>query len=185
MERGTIVNGLRLKEPRVGRLAVALLTGVTLAGTISCAKSGRSRGPVADGATPVAQDTGAKPVPPQESRSVALQGARVPPGGWGGQGLALTVTESGAHLEFDCGSGDIPRPIVTDGEGRIALDGVFTPGQPGPTRGNGAADRMPARYVGRVEGERMTLGVTLIDTGQSMGSFNVAKGADAILRRCL
>ena len=112
-------------------------------------------------------------------------GVRVPIGAWGGQGLALVVTEAGAHLEFDCGSGEIVTPLMADVDGALVVEGVFVPGRPGPVRDNEEPARFPARYEGRVSADRLTLAVTLTDTRQSMGSFTLVKGGDATLRKCL
>ena len=36
---------------------------------------------------------------------------------WGGQGISMEVTESGATLDFDCASGNITESIAPDSAG--------------------------------------------------------------------
>ena len=110
---------------------------------------------------------------------------RVQTGAWGGEHLALTVTETGAHLEFDCASGDVTEPLTVDREGRLAVDGVYVRGHGGPIRPGEEPDRKPARYSGRIEGNTMTLAVTLTDSKENVGTFTVTHGAQPRLRRCL
>jgi hypothetical protein len=110
---------------------------------------------------------------------------RVQTGAWGGEHLALTVTETGAHLEFDCASGDVTEPLTVDREGRLAVDGVYVRGHGGPTRSGEEPDRKPARYSGRIEGNTMTLAVTLTDSKENVGTFTLTHGAQPRLRRCL
>src|SRR6267142_1618957 len=50
--------------------------------------------------------------------------ATVPNGTWGGEHASLTVTDAGAHAEFDCASGDIDQPLAVDAEGRLNVEGV-------------------------------------------------------------
>jgi hypothetical protein len=112
-------------------------------------------------------------------------GTRVQTGVWGGEHLALTVTESGAHLEFDCASGDVTEPLTVDRDGRLGVDGVYVRGHGGPIRSGEEPERKPARYSGRIEGNTMTLDVTLTDSKESVGTFTLTHGAQPRLRRCL
>lgn len=43
----------------------------------------------------------------------------------------------------------------------------------------------PARYTGRVDGLRMTLTVTITDTGQRLGTFTLTLGVAGHILRCL
>ena len=109
----------------------------------------------------------------------------VPAGSWGGDGIALTVTDAGARLEFDCATGEIPTPLTVDADGRLAVDGVFVREHGGPAREDEAPDRHPARYAGRLEGTTLTLDVTLTDSKQIVGTFTVTRGRAARIRKCL
>jgi hypothetical protein len=106
-------------------------------------------------------------------------------GTWGGEHIALTVSGDGAHLEFDCASGDITGPLTIDTDGRLSIEGVYIQGHGGPIRSDEQSDRKRARYSGRVEGTKLTLDITLIDSNESVGSFTLTHGAEPIVRKCL
>jgi hypothetical protein len=105
-------------------------------------------------------------------------------GTWGGRGIALAVTNTGAHAEFDCASGDITKPLTVDSNGRLAVDGVFVRERPGPIREGEESDRKPARYSGRVDGETMTLMVTLTEANQTIGTYTLRHGAAPRVTKC-
>jgi hypothetical protein len=108
----------------------------------------------------------------------------VPTGNWAGTHIGLVVSETGATIEYDCGHGTIDQPLV-------AADGVFTAfgthyrAHGGPVREGEAPDSHPARYDGKTDGEKMTLDVTLTDSGEKLGSFTLQRGASTNLTRCL
>ena len=136
---------------------------------------------------------------PQKGRAarrapVSKKGAsRMLKGLWGGQHIALHVTDAGARVEYDCGRGTIDSPIRPDGAGRFDLRGTHIEERGGPVRapdireenGEGpvAAGR-PARYKGRVREGQMTLTVTLADTGEDLGTFSLAHGREPEIVRC-
>ena len=118
------------------------------------------------------------------SMAGAPDGGRVQTGTWGGEHAALTVIDSGAHLEFDCASGDITRPLTTDRDGRLAVDGVFVQEHAGAVRLGEEPERKPARYVGRLSGKTLTFDVVLIDSNETIGSFTLTFGAAPHVRKC-
>ena len=94
-------------------------------------------------------------------------------GSWGGDQIGLRIDSNAATVEFGCAAGSIDEPFVTDASGRFSLPGSwwFTP----PVVSQGwQPEKRPARYSGVVEGERMTLTVTLLDDNQLLGSFTLA-----------
>jgi hypothetical protein len=109
---------------------------------------------------------------------------RVSAGTWGGQGIALTVTEAGAHVEFPCAHGDVSEPLTVDGNGNLAVDGVFVQERPGPVRIGEEPEKKPARYTGKVDGNTMTLDVILKDSNQSVGSYSLTHGATPRVTKC-
>lgn len=109
---------------------------------------------------------------------------RVPVGTWGGEHVALIVTETGAHLEFDCAFGDITQPLTFDRSGRLAVEGVFVQEHGGPVRLGEKPDRRPARYFGRLNGKTLTFEATLIDSNTSIGSFTLVSGATPRITKC-
>ena len=118
------------------------------------------------------------------SAVVGPDGGRVPIGAWGGQGVALQVTETGAHIEFDCASGEIAQPLMIDNDGRLAVDGVFVQERAGAIRVGEEPERKPARYSGRVDSKTMTLNVVLTESNETMGTFTLTRGADPRVRKC-
>ena len=120
---------------------------------------------------------------PNASRSV-------PPGPWGGRGIALTVEDSGAKIEMDCAHGRITGRLVLDADGRFELPGTFTRERPGPVHmgPNGEAQEEkgePARYSGRVEGDALRVSIRLESGGREMGPFELQAGTTPRLHKCL
>jgi hypothetical protein len=113
-----------------------------------------------------------------------LFNARVAVGTWGGQHVALIVTEEGARLDFDCASGEIRQPLTIDSKGKLAVDGVFMREHPGRQRVGEEPEEQPARYSGTIAGDTLTFEVTLKESKQSMGTFVVTRGATAQVRKC-
>ncbi len=106
-------------------------------------------------------------------------------GEWGGEHIALTVTAAGATLEYDCASGTMDEPLLPDESGRFEARGTFVPGKGGPVIEGGEPERYPALHQGTADGETMTLRVTRLDTGESVGTFFLALGAPPRVYRCL
>jgi hypothetical protein len=106
-------------------------------------------------------------------------------GEWGGEHVALTVAASGATLEYDCASGTIDEPLNPDGSGRFEARGTFVPGKGGPAIEGEEPVGYPALHQGTTDGETMTLRVTRLDTGESVGTFVLALGAAPQVFRCL
>jgi hypothetical protein len=109
---------------------------------------------------------------------------RVRAGTWGGTGAALKVTDAGAKIESDCANGQIPGPLALDADGRFAAEGTWTAEHAGPVRIDEEPVAARVRYAGRVSGSTMTLDVSLIESGQSLGSFTLKFGSDGQLRKC-
>lgn len=109
----------------------------------------------------------------------------VTPGPWGGSHVSMQVTSTGAHLEYDCADGVIEAPLRPDAAGRFTAAGAHTPGRGGPIRVGEILPTFRARYEGQVEGERMSLLVTLVDTGVVLGPFELRRGSSGLLVRCL
>lgn len=109
---------------------------------------------------------------------------RVATGAWGGRHVALTVTDAGARLEFDCAAGEISEALTIDSSGRLAVDGVFIRERPGAQRVGEEPARQPARYTGKLDGDTLTLDVTLKESNQSVGSYTVTRGNEARLFKC-
>jgi hypothetical protein len=106
-------------------------------------------------------------------------------GNWGGEHIGLTATADSSQIEYDCAAGRIQGPIVLDAEGRFSAAGSHTIGQGGPVRMDEAPDVHPARYDGRVSGNRMELRVLLSDRNEHIGTFRLERDAPPRVFRCL
>jgi hypothetical protein len=106
-------------------------------------------------------------------------------GEWGGEHILLTVALSESTVEYDCAHGTIQGTIAPDGEGNFELSGVHVREHGGPIREDEVPDEHPARYEGWTNGSRMRLTVTLTDTGQSIGPYELRLGGQAQLFKCL
>jgi hypothetical protein len=109
----------------------------------------------------------------------------IAPGPWGGSHVSMQVTSAGARLEYDCAEGAIEEPLRPNADGRFTATGSHTPGRGGPIRIGEVLPSFRARYDGQVEGERMSLLVTLTETGVELGSFQLQRGNAGVLLRCL
>jgi hypothetical protein len=103
---------------------------------------------------------------------------------WGGQGISMEATDSGATLDFDCASGIITEPILPDSAGKFSVKGLFARQRPGPTREDENNDGQPASYSGVVNGENLTLTITLAKNSEKVGDFTLAHGKTGRIRRC-
>jgi hypothetical protein len=109
----------------------------------------------------------------------------LPMGVWGGDHIAMTITESSVHLELDCAHGDVPNPITIDARGRFSVAGTFVREHGGPIRQDEVLDARPASYTGSVASNAMTLTIQQTDTNQVIGSFALVRGAQGRVVKCL
>lgn len=96
----------------------------------------------------------------------------------------MQVTELGADISYACAHGSINERLMLDGNGRFEALGTHVNESPGPLREDRPPDSHPARYTGRVEGQMMTLTVTLTDTKQEVGTFTLTYGRGGRVRKC-
>ncbi|HWS99183.1 MAG TPA: hypothetical protein VN256_02850 [Pyrinomonadaceae bacterium] len=121
-------------------------------------------------------------------KAVDVSGERVQSaqtGTWGGPHVQMDVGADGARLEFDCAHGATDGPLAPGDDGRFDLAGYFVVERGGPVRAGRKEKRLPARYSGRVEGQTMTLDVTLTEGGEHVGTFTLTRGRAGRLTRCL
>lgn len=102
---------------------------------------------------------------------------------WGGPHVRLVLTSGGAEIEFDCAHGEIKEPLKRDEQGRFNVAGTFVR-EGGPVRSDESSAVRPARYSGRVEGDKMTLTVTLTDSNEKLDEFSLTRGSDGRLWKC-
>lgn len=132
---------------------------------------------------PVARMLGAVVLYGCTTTGAVASGAAPVTGRWGGARADLTLTEAGGTISYDCAHGALHAPVVPDGAGGFDVAGVHVREQGGPVRIGQLPDSLPARYVGRVRGHRMTLRI-FIGT-DTLGPFELQLGAAAQLVRCL
>jgi len=106
-------------------------------------------------------------------------------GTWGGEHVALDVTLKGASLEFDCAIGTICKPLVVRADGTIEVRGTYTRAPGGPARVGDEPDIHPAMYAGHLEGDVLTLTVTLTDIGIEVGPYTLLRDGHAVLYLCV
>jgi hypothetical protein len=110
---------------------------------------------------------------------------RLPIGTWGGQGIRLETSDSGATVEYDCAHGSIDQPISIDEAGRFDVKGLHSREHGGPVREGEQAKGEPVRYVGQTDGDTLTLTVRLVNRDETIGTFTLVRGKPGRIRRCL
>jgi hypothetical protein len=116
------------------------------------------------------------------TRAAAAANA-VATGAWGGEHIVLQVSEKGADVEFDCAHGQVTQQITLDKHGDFDVAGTFTPEHGGPVRRDEKAQSASARYSGHVDGDTMSLTVTLGE--EKVGIYRLIRGLRAHVTKCL
>jgi len=106
-------------------------------------------------------------------------------GNWGGEHVSAMLTDSNGTLTFDCAVAAIDGGIIPESSGHFEASGTYTREHGGPVREGEVLPKLPARFSGSVGKNQFTLTVTLIGTGESMGSFTLHAGSDGRVLRCL
>jgi hypothetical protein len=117
--------------------------------------------------------------------SAARASRFVPQGTWGGDHVALVLDATHGTLEFDCAHGSVEAPMPLDSDGMFQVMGIFVREHGGPIREGETPDQHPARYVGTIDGKRMTLTVALSDESQQLGPFELELGGSPHVLKCL
>jgi hypothetical protein len=105
-------------------------------------------------------------------------------GTWGGDNVAVMVTEERTHVHVGCTFGDMPAEVPLDDEGRFAIDGNYVlrayPIQLGPS--------LPAQFSGVVSGRTLTLAIAVNDTVEkkvvALGPVSVVFGREPQMGSC-
>lgn len=104
-------------------------------------------------------------------------------GAWGGDHIALSLSDSGGTIEYDCARGAITRPLVVAPNGSFSVDGFHFRGHGGPVRQDEPVDSLPVRYSGTIKGSAMSLTVVFPTGAPSV--YALTKGAPPRVFRCL
>lgn len=97
----------------------------------------------------------------------------------------MTVSAAGATAEFDCAHGTIDGPLAVDSSQRFDVAGKFVQEHGGPIRVDETIAAVPARYSGTSRHGTMTLTITLMSGGQSLGPFELTFGQQGRVFKCL
>ena len=104
-------------------------------------------------------------------------------GAWGGDHVALTLTDSAGTLEYDCAHGGIDGPVRLERTGRFEASGVHVREHGGPIRDDEVPDSLPARYIGELRSGRMILRVVV--SSDTLGPFLLTRNGAPRLMKCL
>jgi hypothetical protein len=108
----------------------------------------------------------------------------VPESTWGANGIRLAVEETAVKIEYDCADGEIEQSLKVDEQGNFTANGVHIRQKGGPIREDSPPPRQPARYQGKISGDKMTLKVTLTENGEVIGTFTLERGKTPRMHRC-
>jgi hypothetical protein len=165
-------------------IAFLCLCPVTLSFQAGSCEKKKEEGKTVNEASPkptsVAAENSHLPHPDVNKRSM-------PTGVWGGRHIGMTVTETGAEIEYDCAHGVIEQPIKLDDVGRFDVNGTFVP-EGGPisvdTGGVSREKSFAARYYGEVKGEKMNLKVTIVESKLTLDELFLVHGQQPGLEKC-
>ena len=133
----------------------------------------------------ISQPTKTPPTSNQENGNMnQSKTTKVTPENWGATGIAVVVEENGVKIEFDCAVGEIKEKLTVNENGEFNADGTFTKESFGPIRVDNPPKSQPARYEGKISGDKMTLNVRLIDKKEKIGDFTLERGKFARLYKC-
>jgi len=107
----------------------------------------------------------------------------IPAGTWGGQHIKIEIANGSATIEYDCATGTIDGPLKLDSQGKFSLTGTHVR-EGGPTRIDGPGKGQPARFTGWTDGKKMNLTVTLADSKEALGTFELVHGNQGRIRKC-
>ena len=104
-------------------------------------------------------------------------------GAWGGTEASLALDRSGGELNYLCGNGTVDSTWTLSKSGAFAASGAhFFGGGPDPVQGRPAH---PARYSGQVNGDLLTLTVTVLDLNEKLGPFTLVRGGPPVHEMCV
>ena len=104
-------------------------------------------------------------------------------GAWGGNHVGLRLGLEGGTLDYDCAHGTI-GPVSVGADGRFVSEGTHTPEHGGPAYAGEVLQSYRAHYEGTVRGDRMTLRGNVAN-GVALGPYELERGAEAMIFRCL
>lgn len=106
-------------------------------------------------------------------------------GSWGGDHALLTLTPLGGTIEYDCASGSVAANWQVTPDGIFTATGGYLAGHGGPIRIDEDTTSRPVRYQGTIRGSTMKLTVTLTDSAKVLGVFDLVRGRNGSVFKCL
>lgn len=109
----------------------------------------------------------------------------VPDGVWGGEHLGIWVEKGRARVEYDCASGTIDEPLLLDRSGHFDVKGTHHREHGGPVRIDEQRAGRPARYIGSLDGQTLTITVRVTDPQETIGTFQLTHNQEPQIVKCL
>ena len=104
---------------------------------------------------------------------------------WGAPHLAMVLTEDGGTLEYDCAHGTIDAGWTVSAEGLLTGTGQHFQERGGPIAEDEVLEPRPASYEGLLRGDDLRLTITLTDSAQVLGTFDLRRGETGPVFKCL
>lgn len=105
-------------------------------------------------------------------------------GTWGGEHISIQISGGSASIEYDCARGTIDGPLTLGTKGHFTWRGYHIRERGGPVRRDEKPNGRPAIFDGGIQGNIMTLTVTLADSNESLGTFTLTRGDQGKLWKC-
>ena len=106
-------------------------------------------------------------------------------GQWGGADISMTIADDGTQIEFGCAHGHIDEQINPNSEGEFSVKGTYVREHGGPMRNDETQDQQRATYKGTVNGEKMSLSVSLTEGNVDVGTFTLERGKSGRIHKCM
>lgn len=103
---------------------------------------------------------------------------------WGTTDIILRVEKDVVKIEYVCAEGEINEPLKVDEQGNFNADGVHIRHKPGPVIEGAKPNRQPAKYQGKISGDKMTLKITYKESGEEIGNYTLERGKTPRMQRC-
>ena len=101
-------------------------------------------------------------------------------GTWGGDNAGMIVNGNDVHVHIGCTLGDAVGPIHPDEDGHFDVSGTYNVDAYPVNRGI----NHPANFSGQIDGQTMTLTVSLTDTARVLGPVTLVYGKEPTMGPC-
>ena len=101
-------------------------------------------------------------------------------GTWGGDNAGMIVNGNDVHVHIGCTLGDAVGPIHPDEDGHFEVSGTYNVDAYPVNRGI----THPATFSGEIDGQTMTLTVSLTDTARVLGPVTLVYGKEPTMGPC-